>query len=70
MSKIALQLLEEKHSQLVQEKNRMIEKFDAEIAEVNQAMNTLCGKMLKEEDFSNRYDDENPSYITGTEDGI
>lgn len=65
----AIELLRQKWQDTLNEKNTMIEKYDAKLAELDQAIEVLCGNKINDKSQTS-YDDENPDYIKGTEDGI
>lgn len=64
----AIETLQKKWQEVLNEKTAAIAKYDAELAELDKAIEALCGKKLNQEEF--HYDDENTTYIAGTEDGI
>jgi hypothetical protein len=70
MSNLALEALELKKKQLVDEQSKMNERFDNEIREINVAIDTLCGAMVQNYDSSLKYDDENPDYIRSSQEEI
>jgi hypothetical protein len=66
----AVETLMEKRNTLLTERANMNHKYDAEIKELEKSIELLSGKKMSELEPEFRYDDENPDYIKGTEDGI
>jgi hypothetical protein len=70
MANLAIELLIDKRVKILQEQYEMNIKFNEELAQLNKAINQLGGTNYKADDEVFNYDDTNPTYITGTEDGI
>jgi len=70
MSNLAIESLTTKRQQLVEERQKAIDRFDYEIAELDEAIEAISGRKVKEVISEVIYDDENINYIKGTEDGI
>jgi hypothetical protein len=70
MSNLAIESLTAKRTQLVEERQKAIDRFDYEIAELDEAIEIVSGRKVKEVISEVAYDDENINYIKGTEDGI
>lgn len=67
---ISIKELIKKHDELVSEKQKLDYEYSRKIADLYAAIEMLSGKKAETILFADQYDDENPSYITGTEDGI
>jgi hypothetical protein len=63
MASYSLDALITKRQQLVDEKQNMIEKFDAQISDLESAIEILSGKKVWEISSETRFDDEHPDYI-------
>jgi hypothetical protein len=59
-----------KRDQLVAENRKMNEQFEAELSEIEGAIETLTGKKVWEVSNLTTYDDENPIYIKSSEEEI
>lgn len=59
----AIDTLTEKRNELVAERDRMLARMNGEIAQLESAIDTLCGKKVWLIEEPVLYDDENPSYI-------
>ena len=70
MSNMAVEMLLDKRIKLIQDQYEMNQKYNIEIADLTAAINQLRGTNGKVKANEDHYDDENPNYITGTEDGI
>ena len=70
MSNLAVEMLLDKRIKLIQDQYEMNQKYNAEIADLTAAINQLRGVNGKAAVNIEQYDDENPDYIKGTEDGI
>lgn len=68
MSNLALDLLFTRLKELQYEREKFLRKKDEEIAQLIAAIRAINGGFHVE--LSESYDDESPTYITGTEDGI
>lgn len=68
-NQVVIDTLIKKRDQLQAERNKVTEKLDAEIAEVENAIRIMSGKREIPNRSTDVYDDENPDYITGNEDG-
>lgn len=60
----------EKRNALLDEKQKAIAKFDAEILEMESAIDTLGGKRVWTTEPALIYDDENPEYIKQSQEEI
>ena len=70
-NQVVIQSLIKQREQLIDKKLQAIAQFDADVLEIEKAIEILSGKKLGKEPFRTEpYDDENPDYITGNEDGI
>lgn len=69
MKKRTLGILWKELDELTSQRDAIIKRLDKEIADVQKEINLIMGnpRECKNEQI---YDDENPNYITGTEDGI
>lgn len=63
MSNLALETLIQKREQLIAEKQKMTERFDGEIIQLEKSIELLSGKKVWDFGLINTYDDENPDYI-------
>jgi hypothetical protein len=70
MSNLAIESLTAKRTQLVEERQKAIDRFDYEIAELDEAIEIVSGRKAKEVISETAYDDESREYIRNTEDGI
>lgn len=70
MNNIALETIIEKWKSLCAERDVMVAKFQAEIDQLENAIELLTGGNPNDAGFIERYDDESPDYIRGTEDGV
>lgn len=69
-NQIVIDTLLKKRESLQIERNAMYLKYNEEIREITEAIEQLTGKPFGEHASPTLYDDENPDYIKGTEDGI
>lgn len=69
-NQVVISTLMNKRHQLIMERNSIVNKYDTEIGEIEDALDKLSGKSVWRPEKSEAYDDENPDYIKGTEDGI
>jgi hypothetical protein len=60
---VVISTLVAKREQLMAEKTKANARFDAEIAEIENAIETLSGTRLWERSVDPIYDDEHPDYI-------
>lgn len=67
---IALKSLLEKREQLVSEKTKMLERFNTEIGEIEDAIEQLSGQQLVEKVSEISYDDESPNYVRSSQEEI
>lgn len=67
---VGLTTLVEKRTALFNEQMAAYNQYEDQIKELDSCIELLSGKKYKEIIEESRYDDENPTYITGTEDGI
>jgi hypothetical protein len=67
---IGLETLIEKRTTLYNEQMAAYNQYEAQIKELDSCIEILSGRKYKELIEEDRYDDENPHYIKGTEDGI
>ena len=65
MSNVAIETLVNKKIKLLDEQQKMNEKFDLEIAELIKAIKCLRGEYHDEQNET-PYDDESPNYIKGS----
>lgn len=70
MSNLAIESLTAKRIQLVEERQKAIDRFDYEIAELDEAIEIVSGRKAKDIIATTNYDDKSPDYIKNTEDGI
>lgn len=70
MSDLALKTLLKKREQLQSERIEYMKKSDEEIRGLDMAIKAITGKYPSDLAVESKYDDEAPTYITGTEDGI
>lgn len=66
MSNLAVDALIKKRDDLKAEQIRIARQFDAEISEIETAIEKLDGKKVWEFGPDYHYDDENPNYIKGS----
>lgn len=66
----AVETLMEKRNSLITEMRNMTHKYETEIKELESSIELLSGRKMKDLEPEFRYDDDNPDYIKGTEDGI
>lgn len=69
-NQVVIDTLLKKRDQLFAEQRRINDEFQAQINEVEDALDVLAGKSVWRKAPTTVYDDENPSYIAGNEDGI
>lgn len=69
MSNPAIDLLIAKKQELIDEKVKMIEKFDKQITDLDIAIETLYGDKY-EVPNEERFDDESPNYIKSSQEEI
>lgn len=62
-NEMAIDVLLKKREQLVIEKQKMTERFDGEIIQMEKSIELLSGKKVWDFGLINTYDDENPDYI-------
>lgn len=67
---IAIEALITEREKLVAERDNMLSKFNEDIAKLESAIEELSGKKVWEVVSETRYDDENPSYIKGSQEEI
>lgn len=60
---LAVEVLTERRQKIVGMKEKTIERYDKEVAEIEAAILQLTGKRSWEEVPAEKYDDENPDYI-------
>lgn len=70
MSNLALDIIIKKRDDLLTELGQLQEKYGHEIKDLNRSIKLLGGEAVSPTDVSLIYDDQSPTYITGTEDGI
>lgn len=66
----AVEALLAKKQELIDEKQKAIEKFDAEITDLDIAIETLGGDRFMSIPAESRYDDESPNYIKSSQEEI
>ncbi len=69
-NQIVIDTLTKKRDELLLERERMHFQYQKQIDEIEDALDTLAGKKVWRTENKEFYDDENPSYIKNTEDGI
>jgi hypothetical protein len=69
-NQVVINTLIKKREQLEAELAAATEKISAEIHEIDNAIQIMTGKRASELQSVARYDDENPDYIRGNEDGV
>jgi hypothetical protein len=69
-NQVVINTLIEKRDQLLAAQKKIHYEYQAQIDEVEDALDKLAGKSVWRTTVTTAYDDENPHYITGTEDGI
>jgi hypothetical protein len=70
MNNSAIEALASKRQKLIDEKNKMISKFDFEISELETAIEIISGKKVWEFVNKNRFDDENYNYVRSSQEEI
>jgi hypothetical protein len=70
MSNLALELLIQERDKQMGLLREAQQRYGDKILELNKAITQLSGISLPETEALLMYDDESPTYITGTEDGI
>jgi hypothetical protein len=70
MSDLALQTLLKKREQLQSERMEYLKKSGEEVRGIDMAIKAITGKYPSDLAIESKYDDESPTYIKGTEDGI
>ena len=70
MSNEAVKTLLEKKKELENKRDTDFFMASQIIKGIEQSIEELSGKKISDVENQYRYDDENPTYITGTEDGI
>lgn len=68
-NRLAIDLLLRKRSEVTLERNKMLEKYNNDISEMEAAIEELSGKTVWETAADYLYDDENPDYIKGSIEG-
>ena len=66
-NKVVISTLVAKREQLLAEKTQAINRFDAEIVELENAIETLTGERVWERSVDPLYDDEHPDYIKASQ---
>lgn len=69
-SQVVIETLTQKRETLIKERDQMYWKFNEQIREIEDALAELTGQAVGKAANIALYDDENPDYIRGTEDGI
>lgn len=69
-NQVVIDTLMNKRGQLIIERDGIVNNFNAQIEEIEDALDKLAGKAVWRPEKTEAYDDENPNYIKGTEDGI
>jgi hypothetical protein len=66
MTDLATETLQLKRQQLLLEKEKFLERIDAEINHIEAAIERLSGKKVWETEPTTQYDDESHDYIKGS----
>lgn len=69
-NQVVIDTLMLKRDQLIAERNRITRDYNYQLEEIEDALDKLAGKSVWRSEKTEPYDDENPNYIQGTEDGI
>ncbi len=69
-NQVVISTLMNKRHQIILERDKLVKELNAQIEEIEVALDTLAGGPVWDKPVESIYDDENPSYIKGTEDGI
>lgn len=69
-SQVVIDTLIKKRDQIIIERNKIVKELNGQLGEIEDALDQLSGKYVWRPEKKELYDDENPVYITGTEDGI
>lgn len=69
-NQVVIDTLVHKREQLVSDKAAAINRFDAEIQELETAIERLSGKKVWEMTSETRYDDTHPDYIKGSQEEL
>lgn len=69
-NQVVIDTLKAKREQLIAEKNKLIRQYQDQIEEIEEALTLLSGGPVWDQPKEVLYDDESPTYISGTEDGI
>lgn len=69
-NQIVIDTLITKRDQIIVERNKIVKELNKQIGEIEDALDRLAGKSVWRPENRESYDDENPNYIKGTEDGI
>lgn len=70
MSNLALGTLLKKRAELVNERDKLVSRFNGEISEVETAIEQLAGKKVWDNGTPILYDDEHPEYIRQSQEEI
>lgn len=69
-NQVVIDTLIKKRDQLITERNKISRELNTQIEELELALDKLAGGPVWDNPKEAAYDDDNPNYITGTEDGI
>lgn len=69
-NQVVIDTLIKKRDQLIAERNKTAKEFNTQIEEIELALDQLSGGNTWDSPKEDIYDDESPTYIIGTEDGI
>lgn len=69
-NQVVIDTLMKKREQLIGQRDEIWQRLTKEINEIEDAIDILDGKRVWRNPPPEAYDDENPNYIKGTEDGI
>lgn len=69
-NQVVIDTLIKKRDQIITERNKIVKEMNSQLGEIEDALDQLAGKSVWRPEKTEPYDDENPAYITGTEDGI
>lgn len=69
-NQVVIDTLIAKRDQIIVERNKIVKELNKQLEEIEDALDQIAGKSVWRPEKTELYDDENPAYIKGSEDGI